>query len=139
MTLISLNPLGRLTQLVAVPPQVDKPADITPLPNWAPLFAAAGLDLSQWKAVPPVWTPPVACDARAAWTGSLVERPDLPMRVEAAMYYGKPVYFQLIGPWTDVKTTMEDYVEAPGRRIFIRVYIFVLICLMGMGASSAAE
>ena len=125
MTLISLNPLGRLTQLVAVPPQVDKPEDITPLPNWAPLFAAAGLDLSQWKAVPPIWTPPVACDARAAWTGSLAERPDLPMRVEAAMYHGRPVYFQLIGPWTHFKTTVEDQVEAPGKRI---IYHGVYLC-----------
>ena len=39
-------------------------------------------------------------DARAAWTGSLCERPDVPMRIEAAAYRGKPVYFELIGPWT---------------------------------------
>jgi len=47
MTLVSLNPLGRLTQLIAVPPQVEKPAGVAPAPDWAPLFSAAGLDPSK--------------------------------------------------------------------------------------------
>jgi len=37
----------------------------------------------------PAWTPPVYSDVRAAWTGSLAERPDTPMRIEAASYRGK--------------------------------------------------
>ena len=28
------------------------------------------------------------------------DRPDISMRIEAAAYRGKPVYFGLIGPWT---------------------------------------
>src|ERR1019366_6279949 len=100
MTLVGLNPLGRLTQLIAVPPQFEKPAAAAPSPDWSILFAAAGLDPSKWPPAQPAWTPPVYSDARAAWTGSLAERPDIPMRIEAAAYRGKPVYFELIGPWT---------------------------------------
>jgi hypothetical protein len=100
MTLVRLNPLGRLTQLIAVPPQVEKSAGAASSPNWAPLFSAAGLDSSKWPLAKPMWTPPVYSDARAAWTGSLAERPDIPMRIEAASFMGKPVYFELIGPWT---------------------------------------
>ena len=48
MTLVSLNPLGRLTQFIAVPPQVQK-AEGAVLPlDWTPLFSAAGLDPSKW-------------------------------------------------------------------------------------------
>jgi len=102
MTLVKLNPLGRLTQFVAVPPQVEKQAEAgaAPLPDWAPLLSAAGLDPSKWPEAQPMWTPPFYSDARAAWTGTLAEHPDIPMRIEAAAYRGKPIYFELIGPWT---------------------------------------
>ena len=38
-------------------------------------------------------------DARAAWTGTWPES-GRPLRVEAAVWRGKPVYFSLNGPWT---------------------------------------
>src|SRR5579864_1098116 len=53
MTLVRLNPVGRLTQLIAVPPQVEKPEGVTSAPDWAPLWAAAGLDPSRWAPTPP--------------------------------------------------------------------------------------
>jgi len=90
MTLVRLNPLGRLTQLIAVPPQLEESAGAAPAPDWAPLFSAAGLDPSRWLPAQPMWTPPVDSDARAAWTGSLAERPNISMRIEAAAYRGKP-------------------------------------------------
>jgi hypothetical protein len=57
MTLVRLNPLGRLTQLIAVTPQIEEPIGATRLPNWAPLFSAAGLDSTQWSPAQPTWTP----------------------------------------------------------------------------------
>jgi serine/threonine-protein kinase len=117
MTLVKLNPLGRLTQFVAVPPQVEKPADAASSPpDWAPLFSAAGLDSAKWQAARPSWTPPVYSDARAAWTGSLVQRPEIPMRIEAAAYRGKPVFFELIGPWARPER-MQPYQESAGTRV----------------------
>jgi len=101
MTLVRLTPRGRLTYLLAVPPQVEKPGiGATSVLDWAPMFSAAGLDLSKWSQSQPSWTPPVYADARAAWTGALPERPNTSIRIEAAAYRGKPVYFRLISPWT---------------------------------------
>src|SRR5271165_6714709 len=131
MTLVKLNPLGRLTQLIAVPPQVEKPAGAAPSPDWAPLFSAAGLDPSQWPPSQPMWTPPVDSDARAAWTGSLAERPYIPMRIEAAAYRGKPVYFELIGPWTRAER-MQLYQLNVGERISLVIgVVFFLAALVG--------
>jgi serine/threonine-protein kinase len=43
MTLLRLTPLGHLTQLIAVPPQVENVTAAALLPpDWAPLFSAAG-------------------------------------------------------------------------------------------------
>ena len=124
MTLLRLNPLGRLTQLIVVPPQVEMPAgaEVSPhgaphgVPDWAPLFSAAGLDPSKWPPAQPMWTPPVYSDARAAWTGTLAERPDIPVRIEAAAYRGKPVYFELIGPWTRPER-VQPYQPTAGLRV----------------------
>jgi hypothetical protein len=41
---VNLDPDGRLTWLIAVPPQVDTPVEGPSTPDWSPLFAAAGLD-----------------------------------------------------------------------------------------------
>ena len=136
MTLVQLNPLGRLTQFVAVPPQVEKAAGPASPPDWVPLFSAAGLDLSQWPPAQPMWTPPVDSDARAAWTGSLAERRDIRMRIEAAAYRGKPVYFELIGPWTRPQR-MQPYQMTTGERAFFAIGIVLWVSLLVVGAMLA--
>jgi hypothetical protein len=133
MTLVQLNPLGHLTQFVAVPPQVEKPAGTASSFDWAPLFSAAGLDPSKWPAAQPLWTPPVYSDARLAWTGSLADRPDIPVRIEAAAYRGKPVYFELIGPWTRPER-MQPYQSTAGRRAFLVIFIVLLVSMLVVGA-----
>jgi hypothetical protein len=133
MTLVELNPRGRLTQLTAIPPQVDKAEGAASLPDWAPLFSAAGLDRSKWPPAQPLWTPPVDSDARAAWTGSLAERPDIPMRIEAAAYRGKPVYFELIGPWTRPKR-MQPYQPTAGERVGLVILTVLLLSMLVVGA-----
>ena len=133
MTLLRLNPLGRLMLFIEIPPQVEKPADAAPsqdrAPDWAPLFSAAGLDQSKWSPTEPTWTPPVYSDARAAWTGSLSERPDAPMRIEAASYRGKPVYFELIGPWTRPER-MQPYQPTSGERAFLVIAILLFFAVL---------
>jgi predicted Ser/Thr protein kinase len=128
MTLVSLNPLGRLTQLIAVPPLVETQGSPASSPDWGPLFAAAGLDLSKWPPAQPAWSPPVYGDVRAAWTGSLAERPDIPIRIEAAAWRGKPVYFELIGPWTEAERAQPD--QAASQRTGGVVGIFLLISML---------
>jgi hypothetical protein len=48
MTLVQLNPRGRLTQLIVIPLQVENQTVAASSLDWAPLFSAAGLDSSKW-------------------------------------------------------------------------------------------
>jgi len=137
MTQVSLNPLGRLTKFIAVPPLVEKSAGAASSPDWAPLFSAAGLDPSKWPPAQPIWAPPVSSDARAAWTGALAERPDIPMRIEAAAYLGKLVYFELIGPWTHAER-LEPYQPTTGERV-AQVIAMVLLLSMLVGGAMLAR
>ncbi len=99
MVKIELDPQGRLISFDAVPPQVESSTDpVKPLDGPA-LLAAAGLDPARFQPAEPQWTPLAACDQRAAWTGSFPDDPN-PLRVEAASWRGKLVFFSLISPWT---------------------------------------
>ena len=98
---VELDLGGRLLAYHSVPPQREG-EDLPPPgdPDWSRLFAEARLDPGRMQAVEPRWTPPFYCDRRAAWEGTWPERPDLPLRVEAAAYRGRPVSFLLVQPWT---------------------------------------
>ena len=98
--LLTLSPQGRMLGFRAIPPQVDDPlSGSLPATDWSPLFAAAGLDVSRFKPAEPKWYPLAWGDARAAWEGSWPNHPDIPLRLEAAGYRGKPIYFEMISPW----------------------------------------
>jgi hypothetical protein len=101
MAEISLAPQGRLAHWEAIPPELQSRPYNTALtpPDWKPLFAAAGLDMTQFQPSEPLWNSLASADNRAAWTGSYPET-QLPLRVEAGAWRSKPVYFKLIGPWT---------------------------------------
>jgi serine/threonine-protein kinase len=96
--LVRLDMEGRLRSFTAIPPQtrVDAPGGA---PDWKVLFSAAGLDPSQWTSVEPQWNPNQFADAQAAWTGT-IPGTEFPGRIEAAAYRGKPVSFEIVGPWT---------------------------------------
>ncbi len=98
--LLLLDPEGRLLYLSAMPPQVDRTTGPPPPTDWNALFAAAGLDPAKFQPADPQWLPEVGFDVRVAWTGAYPKAPKIPLRVEAASWRGKPVYFHLIGAWT---------------------------------------
>jgi serine/threonine-protein kinase len=95
---VVLDPGGRLTTFIAVPPRVEESGP-GPAPDWAALFLEAGLEPDRFRPVPPAWTAPVDSDSKAAWLGVHPSQPDLPLRVEAAAYHGRPVWFALLPPW----------------------------------------
>ena len=99
MTKIGLSPSGRLLQFEAVPPQVDEAKTPANQPDWAPLMEAAGLDSAKFKSIEPTWFPLSWGDSRAAWEGTWPQNPEIPLKIEAAAYRGKPIYFSLISPW----------------------------------------
>jgi serine/threonine-protein kinase len=91
---------GSLRRFAAVPPAREAaPVEVKP-PDWTRLFAAANLDPAKFTPVAPEWSSSVVTDARAAWTGRYKDRADLPVRIEAAAYHNRPVYFQVLWPWT---------------------------------------
>jgi hypothetical protein len=104
MTLVKLDPLGRLLELAVVPAQVDETSASAAV-DWTPLFRAAGLDFSTFHPVTPQWTPRVYADTRAAWTGPLPGLTGRPLRIEAAAYRGRAVAFQQVAPWTRATRT----------------------------------
>ena len=105
MLSMSMDQNGRLTGLRAVPPQRLEPATEARQPDWAAVFAEAGLAIAQFSHAQPTLTPPAFADTRSAWEGAYPDRPDIPIRVEAAAAGGRPVYFEIVTPWTGRATT----------------------------------
>jgi serine/threonine-protein kinase len=100
MAVVQLDTSGRLLLFEAMPSQVETAQATSPEPvGWSRAFDAAGLDRSAFADATPERTPRTFADERRAWTGMLPGT-NIPIRVEAAGYRGKPVYFELVAPWT---------------------------------------
>jgi serine/threonine-protein kinase len=116
MTFVSVDASGALLDFQAVPPQrlppaqaaatppaAAAPATAAPAPasiDWQPVFDAVRWPGARFTPATPEWTPPVATDTRAAWTGTIPEMGTTPLRLEAGTFGGRIVWVQTIGPWT---------------------------------------
>jgi serine/threonine-protein kinase len=131
MKTLELDPQGRLVSLSVIPPQVDAAAAQRrdSAVDWLPVFAAAGLELERFRPVDPAWNPLLHTEARFAWEGSFAERPDLTVRVEAGAYAGRPVWFEIIGPWTQ-PTRMQESRQTRGEKAAQVVSISVLALIL---------
>jgi hypothetical protein len=97
MVSVTLDQEGRLRHFERIPPVTT---DAPPSPyDWGVAFREAGLDPARFETVTPRWTPSVGSDRRYAWSGTYTEKPDMPLRVEAASRGGRPVFFFVIEPW----------------------------------------
>jgi serine/threonine protein kinase len=105
---LHLDPQGHLTYFQAIPAEKLEADKQTPgaatlsaaAPfDWNLLFSAAGLDASKFQPTTSTWNSLAASDTRMAWTG-VWPGSTRPLRVEAASFQGKPVFFRLIGDWT---------------------------------------
>jgi serine/threonine-protein kinase len=99
MTRVDLDVRGRLVGFQAVPPQVEGKTTGNAPTDWSALFAEASLDARNYKEAESQWTPPFFADERRAWEGRHVDHPEIPVRIEAAAFHGKPVYFNVVSPW----------------------------------------
>jgi serine/threonine protein kinase len=121
---ISTDMQGRMRSFIAVPPQNDIAKSFWPTPDWQVFFAAAGLDLAQFKPVEPEWTPAVMADARMAWLGNYPETPAIPVRVEAAEYHGRPVsYTEILAP----SRPSPPSEKTPGSLVYLTLQLIVMI------------
>jgi len=131
MLSLTLDRTGRLVSLLAVPAQVEASPGTSgaspppSAPDWPRLFAEAGLPLAQFTPVKPQWIPPVFSDVRAAWQGAYPDRPDVPIRVEAAAISGKPVYLEIVAPWTAPRNEERQFGSTSGERTGLRMRTIV--------------
>jgi predicted Ser/Thr protein kinase len=133
---VALDPQGHLLYLAAVPPQVDQSKGPPPAANWAALFTAAGLDPGKFQPTDPQWLPLAGFDARAAWTGVYPGDPKIPLRIEAASWRGKPVYFEMIAPWTEPHR-MREAETAAGVRARDIIVISIVCIVVAVSAGIA--
>ncbi len=119
---------------VTASPALPVPASVQ---NWSPLFEESGLDLAAFIQTQSKWLPLANSDARAAWEGKL-PKTQIPIRVEAASYHGKPVYFEVVAPWTR-PARIQEFQTRPGIKILIIVVMFLLLSLMIVGVVLARK
>jgi serine/threonine-protein kinase len=132
---LELDPQGQMTYFQAIPPQ--KETSSAPVTfDWNVLFAAAGLDPAQFQKTEPAWNSLAASDARMAWTGTWPGT-GRPLRVEAAAWHGKPVFFSLIGDWTK-----PERINAPadslGKKVR-QILLLLLVLSLFLGAGYMAR
>jgi hypothetical protein len=133
MATLFLTPRGDLTGLLVVPPQIEGIKTPPVPPDWNRVLIAAGFDPTTLVPVDSQWTPPVYADARAAWQGILPEQPRVPIRIEAASYRGRPVYFETVGPWT-MAERMQRTEVGMGERIQVVILLLVLATVIVGGS-----
>jgi serine/threonine-protein kinase len=130
---------GRLVSFYLVPPQrQDVPrAGAGAAADFSALFAEARLDPALLHPVEPAWFPPFFSDHRAAWEGAWPERPEVPLRVEAAAFAGRPAWFQVMGPWT-MPERQQTWAPTPGQRVS-RAFMVAMLCVILVGGGVLAK
>ena len=109
----------------SVPPQREAEAAAPPAePDWS-RSSPRRASTPRLRPVEPRWTPPFYCDRRAAWEGTWPRRPDVPLRVEAAAYRGRPVWFQIVQPWTRPER-MQPFQRTARRAVGQAINILIL-------------
>jgi serine/threonine protein kinase len=131
MVNLELDPQGRLIYFQAIPPEEESPATAPSAPfDWNILFAAAGLQQSQFQPAQPNWNSLAGGDTRVAWTGTWPGS-SRPLRIEAASWRGKPVFFSLIGAWTKPQRAAPDERTTAEKARQILAVLLILSMFLG--------
>jgi serine/threonine-protein kinase len=135
-----LDTKGRLLRLDAVPRSYMPAAKDSveyPATNWAALFEAAGLPFEAFHPVPPEWSPLAFADERRAWQGVYPDAPDVPIRVEAAAFAGRPVSFRIVEPWMTPQDTHESARSLASTLMSIAEIVLRILVLIGAALLAA--
>jgi hypothetical protein len=131
MATVDMDAHGHLLKLLVVPPQVDDSKSSSAEPNWSTCFAEAGLDMSRFSPAGPKWLSPVPFDKLFDWGGNRTQPSGASVHVTAASYHGKPVYFEVISPWSR-PARMQESPQTLVRRIGAATFtLFVLAVWVG--------
>ena len=120
--LVILDPEGRLYKLKGLPRPI--PPTEAEAPDWRALLGLAGFDPARLVPAVPSVLPPVFADSQAAWTGVYpgAAKPPIPVRIEAAAYRGRPVFFEILESWDEAD---EAGPSAAARGSMLNAYILV--------------
>jgi serine/threonine-protein kinase len=132
---LTLDHQGFLTSFEAIPSQVSETVTEAAAPDWSPLLALSGLEGATLQPSAPQWHWLAAADTRSAWTGTW-PNPRWPLRVESAALQGRPVAFQVIGPWTKPWRTPSS--DTGGTAVLIVLCVFAFL-IIGGGAFLAVR
>jgi serine/threonine-protein kinase len=129
---VVLDARGRLVEMYAVPPEKEAGGEAGGAVDWTPLLRAAGFDAAALEPTTPQWSPAFYVDTRAAWTGRFPDAPEVPIRLEAGSYRGRPVYLRTVGEWTRAERMVPGADPAALRTAnAIMATVFVLIMVVG--------
>jgi Protein kinase domain len=131
MALLVLDTTGRLVRFEVVPPEKSATPQNAKTPDWAGFFAASGLNIAEFHAVAPEWTPLAPTDSRLAWTGTFPGLVDVPIRVEAAVFDGAPVYYRMIYPWTKPGRDTETVLTRQQKVASVMIVLMILTVFVG--------
>jgi hypothetical protein len=123
---VVLDPLGRLVEFHAAPPE-RKPYEPGSPPDWNKLFAAAGLDLAKFQTAQPQFAPRTAYDLRQAWKGVYPTSPATEVHVEAAAYEGRVSSFRVVAP-----SSYQAFGLPPDP--FVRTFVLVFMVILPLWA-----
>lgn len=138
---IFLDASGRLDGFRLVPAALERDADMDSAAaapaDWGLFFEHAGLDISSFDEVMPIWRPSYSVDERMAWDGVYPEEPYRALRIEAGSYRGRPVYFQVFdlntyGWLTGIEEESTSIANAMSRffrqlKLFIQIGIVIAL------------
>ena len=127
MVRLTLDGNGRLTALESRP-RAESDANATPkAANWSALFTTAGLDPARFSVVAARAVPPMAFDSRMAWAGTYAEGRPEQIRLEAASWAGRPVFFSMSGDWPKRAGSSVTAVDRFMRLLSVPVAIAILV------------
>jgi predicted Ser/Thr protein kinase len=125
--MITLDAEGQLVSLAAIPIEGHLSPDSVQALDWEVFFSEAGLDYSQWAQKDAQVIPHSFADTRVAWEPSSEVASSAPNHVEAAAFQGRPVSFEILGPWTQ---ETKDVLQITS--VLIRIIFFVAITITVM-------
>jgi serine/threonine-protein kinase len=131
MTYVTLDTMGQLLRFEAAPAQIEPDGPPAAAVDWDKVFAAAALERSAFTEIRPGRTPPTFADERHAWKGTLPGT-TIDVHIEASGYRGRPVFFDIVAPWTVASRELSGQDDGGGGNA---VVIFVLL----IGAAVAAR
>lgn len=129
---VDLYSQGRLLRFLAVPASSSVIEESTAAPDLTVLLAAAGLDIKALQPASPKELVPLAFDHQEAWTGTLSQQAGVPIRVVSTSLQGKPVFFEIQGPWND-KAAVKNIQTRWTHVIFPAVWFPIVLVLLIFG------